>query len=256
MMKIGLIACLFGVTAALYASVGFGGGSTYTALLVASGADYRVIPIVALTCNILVVSGNSFRYARQHLVPWNRLWPLILVSVPAAWIGGRVEVSETLFIGLLWAALGLAGMRLLFAKAPHDWDETNALPVWQTGLIGAAIGLYSGLVGIGGGIFLAPVLHFKRWGNAKMIAATCSIFILVNSLAGLSGQWMKLSGSAYLAEVAAYWPVLPTVLIGGYIGNRFGIFNLSQQTVKRLTALLILIVALRLAVQWFGLLLA
>ncbi len=253
MVKLGLLALAFAVTALLYASVGFGGGSTYTALLVASGADYRIIPLVALTCNVIVVSGNSARYAKQRLVEWRKLFPLIALSIPAAWIGGQLDVSETVFIGLLWIALLLAGLRLLTAKPVIDTVKYRTTPIWQSLGLGAAIGFYSGLVGIGGGIFLAPILHFRRWGSAKAIAAACSVFILVNSIAGLAGQWTKLASTAQLSEALTYWPILPAVLIGGFIGNRFGVFKLTQHVVKRLTAILILVVAARLALKWVSL---
>ncbi len=253
MVKLAIITTLFGLTALLYASVGFGGGSTYTALLMAGGADYRIVPLVALTCNILVVSGNSLRYAHQRLIRWNKLWPLLTLSVPAAWLGGRWVVSETLFIGLLWIALLLAGLRLLLAKPAIDTVDDHPIAIWQSAGIGACIGFYSGLVGIGGGIFLAPILHAMRWGNAKAIATACSLFILVNSVAGFAGQWTKLASLEYLPDALTYWPVLPAVVAGGFIGNRFGVFNLSQMLIKRLTALLILSVAIRLAVQWVGL---
>jgi len=111
-MKLLAIASLFVLTACLYASVGFGGGSTYTALLVAGGTDYALIPIVALCCNIAVVAGNTLRYSRSGLIPWKKLWPILALSVPAAALGGRLNISETLFVGLLTAALFFAGIQL------------------------------------------------------------------------------------------------------------------------------------------------
>jgi len=254
-VKIALLAALFSLTALLYASVGFGGGSTYTALLIATGTDYRVVPLISLACNIIVVSSNSIRYSHASLIPWRRLWPLIVLSIPASWIGGRLVMSESVFIGLLSTALLIAGLRLLLSKGSDAHVSQRSVPIWQTSLVGAAVGLYSGLVGIGGGIFLAPILHLWRWGNPKTIAATCSLFILVNSLSGLAGQWTKLSNTQYLNEAINYWPLLLAVLIGGFIGNYFGIFKLSQAVVKRLTGALILIVAIRLAVRWASLIL-
>lgn len=252
-MKLAL-ATLFFLTAALYASVGFGGGSTYTALLVVTGTDYLLIPVIALTCNILVVSGNVWRYSRENLITFSKIWPLILLSVPAAWIGGRLSISETVFIGLLWVALAIAGARLLLQ--PRSIDTTappKNIPKWQATLLGGVIGFYSGLVGIGGGIFLAPVLHTLKWGTARAIAATCSLFILVNSLAGLWGQATKLGALERYTDALAYWPVIPAVLIGGFIGNHWGVFKFSEATLKRLTGILIILVALRLAWRWFRL---
>lgn len=251
-LKISGLALLFAFTACLYASVGFGGGSTYTALLVASGADFALIPIVALSCNIVVVSGNTLRYSSAGLIPWSKLWPILLLSVPMAWLGGRLNIPETLFIGLLAFALLFAGVRLLLKKNHEDAQNFKSISWIQSGGIGAAIGFYSGLVGIGGGIFLAPLLYAFNWGSAKTIAAACSVFILFNSLSGFLGQLLKLSDINKMTEAMTYWPVIPAVLIGGFIGNAIGLNRLSQQWVQRLTGLLILVVALRLGVDWIG----
>jgi len=253
-MKLGLLALCFWLTAGLYASIGFGGGSTYTALLILFETDYRLIPIIALSCNILVVSGNSLRYHHAKLIPWRQLWPLLLVSIPAAWLGGRLAISETLFIGLLWVALLLAGGKLWFdSRANTPVPNIRKLPPFLTASLGGFIGFYAGLVGIGGGIFLAPILHMLRWASPKKIAATCSVFILFNSAAGLIGQYSKLRDTDILADAISYWPVIPAILIGGFIGNHMGVYRLPDIWLKRATAVLIVFVALRLMVKWIGL---
>lgn len=252
-MKLGLIA-LFCLTAALYASVGFGGGSTYNALLVMSGADYRIVPIIALACNIVVVSANVVRYHRAKLLDFAACFPLVILSIPLAWLGGRVPIPEMIFVGLLAFALLFAGTRLLWgsfrAVTIPDLSGQRLSPV-TTALIGGGVGFYAGLVGIGGGIFLAPILHFTRWGSAKAIAAACSFFILVNSMSGLAGQASKLSDLGQLSLAVPYWPLIPAVFLGGLIGNYLGTFKLSEIWIKRLTGILILYVALRLTVRWF-----
>lgn len=255
-MKIALLAGLFFLTACLYASVGFGGGSTYTALLVISGTDYRLVPVIALICNILVVTGNVTRYSRAGLIDFKRILPLVITSIPAAWIGGRLNISETVFIGLLWVALLIAGLRLVFDRKPStDTGHPKSYRKFLNPVIGGGIGFYSGLVGIGGGIFLAPVLHFLRWGSALQIAATCSLFIFVNSLSGIWGQMIKLDSLSKLGDVVTYWPLIPAVIIGGLIGNYMGVTRFSDTHLKRLTGALILLVALRLAWRWFHLIL-
>lgn len=244
----------FFLTALLYASVGFGGGSTYTALLAISGVSYVLIPIISLSCNMLVVSGNVWRYARQQLYGWRHIWPLLCLSVPAAWLGGRLEISETLFIGLLWMALLLAGLRLLMpGRCDRGAHKDKPPSIAMNALIGGAIGFLSGMVGIGGGIFLAPILHLMRWGSARQIAAMCSLFIFVNSLAGFGGQLAKLNGLDVVQQALAYWPLLPAVVIGGAIGNYLGLFKLSESLLQRLTGVLIVIVAIRLAFRWLAL---
>lgn len=264
LLKLGLI-LLFFLTALLYASVGFGGGSTYNAVLIMSGADRAVLPLVALACNIVVVSANVVRYWRANILTFERYIPLIILSVPMAWLGGSLPISQKLFIGLLAMALLFAGARLLWhslanptlanPKVPStDFSiDDNRLGSVPTALIGGGVGFYAGLVGIGGGIFLAPILYFARWGSAKAIAAACSFFILVNSASGMAGQYSKLSDQGQLEAAYAYWPLLPAVFLGGLIGNYLGVFKIPEVWIKRLTAILILYVALQLCLEWFTL---
>lgn len=246
---------LFVVVAIVYAAVGFGGGSTYNALLVLSGTDYRILPAIALACNIVVVSGGVWRFSRERLLNVKALLPFLLVSVPAAWIAGQLNVSETVFIGLLGGALLLSGLRLFFQKDfVRESEDRRTMVFWRAGLTGGTIGLLSGLVGIGGGIFLAPVLYSLRWDTPRKIAAACSLFILVNSIAGLSGQIMKLSNNEILTLAFPYWPLLIAVFLGGQIGSWMGSKHFNPVLLKRLTAGLILYVAARLLIRWLGLL--
>tara|TARA_R110002096_G_scaffold17241_2_gene59672 strand:- start:1504 stop:2262 length:759 start_codon:yes stop_codon:yes gene_type:complete len=239
------LAALFFLTALAYAAVGFGGGSTYTALLVLAETDYRILPAIALTCNIAVVTGSVIQYASADLIRWKRLLPLTALSIPMAWLGGLLEIPERTFITLLGLAL-LASAIALVIRRPAQAGPPRRWPVWAGPALGGGIGFLAGLVGIGGGIFLAPVLHFVRWGRVREIAAAASVFILVNSLAGLVGHAQRLSGSGDIAAILDYWPLLPAVLIGGQIGVWLGRTRTSEVWLIRLTALLVLFVALRL----------
>jgi uncharacterized protein len=242
-----VLALLFGLAAALYASVGFAGGSTYNALLVLAGVDHRVFATVALVCNLIVATGGTIRFAQAGLVPWARLWPLLLLSMPAAWIGGMLPVSKQLFLWLLGGSL-LVASALLILQNEREVEERRGTFLGPA--IAAPIGLLSGIVGIGGGIFLAPVLHLIGWDRAKRVAAAASVFILANSLAGLGGQATKLMGEPALIDQAlGYWPLALAVLVGGQIGTRVGVQLLSPVLLRRLTAILILYVAVRLLVQ-------
>ena len=246
-----LIAGFF-VTALLYASVGFGGGSTYTALLALSGTDYRILPFISLVCNVIVVTGGTIRYARAGLIPWRRVVPLVVASAPLALLGGLTPIKQPLFMALLGVSLLVAGLLLLLPRAPGGGTvERPANPVVDA-LLGGSIGYLSGLVGIGGGIFLAPLLHLMRWGNARAIAATASLFILINSLAGLVGQGIKLGDAGELLTVTGYWPLAIAVLVGGQIGSWAGITIFSQTVVRRATGVLILYVAIQLLWKTFG----
>jgi uncharacterized membrane protein YfcA len=234
----------FFLTALLYASVGFGGGSTYNALLALADVDYRLLPAVALTCNILVVIGGTWRFHKAGLLPWKRALPLVVISAPFAWAGGLTPIKETLFLSLLAGSLFVAGAALLLQKdRVHEEAVPDRKATIADLLTGAGVGYLAGLVGIGGGIFLAPYLHITRWAGAKQIAATASLFILVNSIAGLGGQLLKLGGSGALPDVAAYWPLALAVIVGGQIGSFAGTKVLSPVLVKRATGVLILYVA-------------
>jgi uncharacterized protein len=235
----------FALTAALYASVGFGGGSTYTALLTLAETDFKILPAISLICNIVVVTGGSYRFIRAGEVDWKRVIPLVAVSAPLAWMGGLTPIGEPAFRLVLALSLLAAGVLLLFQREPVVNDaplrtKSTAFDI----AAGAATGYLAGLVGIGGGIFLAPILHLTRWGASRRIAATASLFILVNSLAGLVGQVMKLAANGNgIAAITPYWPLMVAVLVGGQIGSFAALRLLSQSMVRRATAVLILYVA-------------
>jgi uncharacterized protein len=236
------LAVAFFVTAALYASVGFGGGSTYTALLTLGGVDFSILPAVSLICNVIVVGGGAVRYIRAREVDWARVLPLVLVSAPFALLGGLTPIKQDTFTLILALALLVAGLLLLFQqKTEVSTAPRNKASAFDY-LAGAGTGYLAGLVGIGGGIFLAPILHFTRWGSPRAIAATACLFILVNSLAGLIGQATKL-GASGISGLTDYWPLAIAVLIGGQIGSFASLNLLSQSLVRRATGLLILYVA-------------
>ncbi len=245
----------FFITAILYASVGFGGGSTYNALLILAETNYLILPSIALICNIIVVSGGTYSFAKQGYMNITRIAPWVISSVPAAFFGGSINVSETIFIGLLGFTLLIAGVRMLFTNKKSYLLENIKIPTLLSTyilpvILGAILGLLAGIVGIGGGIFLAPLLYFLGWGKAKEIAATCSVFILFNSIAGLAGQSIKLNDANILIQITEYWRLFIAVLIGGQIGSWLGSKKLNPKTISNLTATLILYVAIKLIVKW------
>jgi uncharacterized membrane protein YfcA len=240
-----LLALAFGVTALLYASVGFGGGSTYSALLALSDLDYRLIPPVSLACNIVVVTGGSFRFARAGVTPWKKALLIVALGAPASFLGGLTPIKEATFLTLLGGSLVLTALTMLIPLREGAGDE----PAWAARfmpLAAAPLGYFAGLVGIGGGIFLAPLLHLARWHEARGIAATASLFILVNSLFGLAGQMVKNGPALFGQAVGAALPLLVAVVIGGQIGSLMASRLLPQQWIRRLTALLVLVVGVRL----------
>lgn len=239
-----LLALLFLATATLYGAAGFGGGSTYTALLAAWHANVTVVPVVSLTCNILVVSVGAWRFSRAGHVDWHRIWPFFAASVPMAFVGGALPVPQLLFIFMLAASLLVAGLVMLWR--PRSWEgEPRRFPRWLEPAVGGALGLLAGIVGIGGGIYLAPVLHLLRWGRSHAIAGTCAVFILVNSISGLAGQLYK-SGAAAAQILAELWLLLPAVVVGGLAGSLLTTRKLPAYPLRLLTALLILFVSAQL----------
>ncbi|ANY20437.1 Sulfite exporter TauE/SafE [Tsuneonella dongtanensis] len=239
------LAIIFALTALLYASVGFGGGSTYSALLALAGVDFRLLPIISLLCNIVVVSGSSLRFARSGLTPWRGAITLTAIAAPAAFLGGLTPVKEATFLALLGASLVLTGLTLLIPATATREGEPTPMARWMP-FISAPIGYLAGLVGIGGGIFLAPLLHLVRWNNARAIAATAAFFILVNSVFGLAGQLIK-NGPGLIGAAAAFGlPLLIAVVIGGQIGSLLAVRFLPQNAIRWLTAALTIWVGARL----------
>lgn len=240
-----LLALAFVVTALLYASVGFGGGSTYSALLALSGLDYRLLPLVSLACNIVVVAGGSIRFARAGLTPWKKALVIVALGAPASFVGGLTPIKEATFLGLLGGSLILTALTMLIpVRAEAGGMPTRAARFMP--LAAAPLGFFAGLVGIGGGVFLAPLLHLVRWHEARGIAATASLFILVNSLFGLAGQLLKNGPGLFGAALGAALPLLIAVVIGGQVGSLLAARLLPPQWIRWLTALLVLIVGVRL----------
>ena len=245
-----LLAILFFVTSVLYSSVGFGGGSTYLALLIIWEVPYFMIPIIALSCNIIVVSGNSFNYIRSGNLKFKLLIPYLIGSIPLAYLGGSFQIDKQIFEILLFFVLSVAGTLLLINFRFYEDKKKiyKIVPNLLAILIGGALGFLSGIVGIGGGIFLSPILFLLRAGNPKHITTTASLFILINSLFGIAGQ---LSKNLVFIEIQNYWPLLLIVLIGGQIGNFLNLKIFSTRTLALFTALLVLFVAIRMGFQWF-----
>ena len=245
-----LLAILFLVTAILYSSVGFGGGSTYLALLLIWEIPYFILPVIALSCNIIVVSGNCFNYIRAGNINFKLLFLFLVGSVPLAYFGGSLAVEEKLFEILLFLVLAIAGILLLFNfKSYEDREESyREIPIPISILIGGILGFISGVVGIGGGIFLSPILFLIRAGRPKYIVTTASLFILINSISGIIGQLTK---NAVLAEIQNYWYLLLAVLIGGQTGNYLNLKIFPTRILALMTASLVIFVAMRVGINFF-----
>ena len=245
-----ILSILFFVTAILYSSVGFGGGSTYLALLFIWGLPYYIFPIIALCCNVIVVSGNCFNYIKAGNLNLKLLIPYLVGSIPLAFIGGSLPIEKRLVEILLFLVLTLAGTLLLFNFKSYDDKEKSykKIPVQISILIGGVLGFISGVIGIGGGIFLSPILFLIRAAKPKHIVTAASVFILINSLSGIVGQLTK---NWVLIQIPHYWLLLLTVLIGGQVGNFLNLKVFPARILALVTAMLVLFVAIRVAYKLF-----
>ena len=243
-----ILSIFFLITSILYSSVGFGGGSTYLALMLIWEIPFYIIPILALCCNIIVVSGNSINYIKSGNLNFNLLLPYLVGSIPFAFFGASISISKELFEILLFVILFIAGILLLIKNKSYNKDqiEINSIPKIISILVGSIIGFISGIVGIGGGIFLSPILFLLKAGYPKHIATTASLFILINSIFGVAGQLTK---NIVFDEFLNYWPLFLCVLIGGQIGNLLNIKFLSNKTLALITSILVIFVSIRMGIR-------
>lgn len=248
MTAIILVASFF-LIALIYSSVGFGGGSSYLALL---GQSFFVlsqseIKSTALLCNIIVVTGGTIIFYREGKISMREIWPYFVASIPLAYLGGYWKMEDHTFFLLLGVTLILASILLWIQPEKYNHENVKLREVNRNKLlIGGSIGLLSGLVSIGGGIFLSPLLHILRWLTPQKISALASVFILVNSISGLLGQFQN--GVPNL-DWSLIVPLLLAVLAGGQIGSRLGAVKFNPVYIKRITSVVILVAALNILIR-------
>lgn len=238
MEHIELILFFFGI-AFVYASVGFGGGSSYLAILAVYALPFQEMRLIALVCNIIVVTGGTIVFIKNKQFDAKKIIPLVLVSIPMAFIGAQMKLSEDVFFIILGCSLLVASV-LLWIKTKADTGIITPKPPSypRDGILGGAIGFLSGMVGIGGGIFLSPVLNLMKWDTSKKIAATASVFILVNSVSGLAGQLSSLPETIDYKRIVV---LCCAVFVGGQLGSRMGAVKFNLLVVKRVTAVLVFV---------------
>ena len=217
------------------------------AVMATAGIDIQVLRIVALLCNITVVTGGVYWFWKRKYLDWKKILPLTLLSMPLAYMGGGMQLTERIFFLIAGAALIVAGTLVLFQKYLVGQGDRSSSVALNAG-VGGGIGFLSGLIGIGGGIFLSPFLHLIRWDKTKVIAGTASFFILVNSISGLAGQ---LSVRNQINDWRPILFLILTVFVGGQLGSRWGSGKLSPQTVRMITAVLVLLVGVRIVIKYF-----
>ena len=228
------------IVAFLYASVGHGGASGYLALMALFSFPVLVLKPTALLLNIFV-SGISFWFFRKnHHFNWKLFYPFAITSIPMAFLGGYISIDATMYKQILGVFLALAILRMLnvFGKEKNELRKPNLLGSLA---IGSAIGLFSGMIGIGGGIILSPVIVLLGWGNMKQAAAVSALFIFVNSVAGISG--FLIQGGQVPTEA---WYFIPAAIIGGSIGALYGSQKFKNNTLKHVLAGVLIIATIKL----------
>lgn len=233
------ILLFFFIIAFIYASVGFGGGSSYLAILALYALPFKEMRLIALICNIIVVTGGTLIFIKNKQVTWKKILPLALVGVPMAFLGARIQLSQDTFFIILGCSLIVAAV-LLWIKTRNvsleDVSTAKEATYVKDGLLGGSIGLLSGMVGIGGGIFLSPLLNLIKWDTPKKIAATASVFILVNSIGGIAGQLTNLPPALNITRIIL---LCIAVFLGGQLGSRTGAIKFNALMIRRITAVLV-----------------
>lgn len=242
------IAVFIFAVALLYSSVGHGGGSGYLAIMALFSMTPQSMRPSALILNIAVAAIAARAFVVREAFSWRVFWPVAVTAVPMAFIGGRIDVPAVIYQPLLAAVL-LYSAYYLYSPRTVPVDDPNLRPPMGAALVsGAAIGLLSGLTGIGGGVFLSPLLLFKRWAATRVVAGVSALFILANSTAGLLGQ---LSSTADVPwKALAIW--VPLALIGGFLGSRYGASKAPSKTIYRLLAAVLLIAVAKLIITLLG----
>jgi uncharacterized membrane protein YfcA len=235
-----IYAFLFFLVALIYSAAGFGGGSMYLAILAQSSLSVEALRMAALSCNAVVTANGTWQFHKANWIVWRGVLALLICSVPPCLFTSSLHLSEkTYFISLAIALLIAAGAMLL--RQPRNEQLTVQPLRWWMYPLSFVIGGVSGITGIGGGIYLAPFLYLSKWGSPKQIAGASSVFILVNSLAGL---FMQVRVNGWQLEWTIV-PLLVAVFIGGLMGSAWGSARFTHRIVRWMTIVIIIFAALR-----------
>lgn len=236
-----IIAVLFLIAATLYSSVGHAGASGYLAVMGLMGVATPMMKPTALILNILVATIGTFQFLRAGCFSWRLFWPFALGSVPAAYAGGAMKLPTTFYKVGVGAILLFSAIRMFVAASKPDRSTVNRPPIPAALLAGAAIGMLSGLTGTGGGIFLSPLLLFAGWAETRETSGVSAAFILVNSVAGLSGL---LPAQSVLPSALPIWAA--AALLGGAVGANFGSRRITTPWLRRLLGMVLVVAGLKL----------
>lgn len=231
-----LIIPLIFLAAVLFSSVGHGGASAYLATFALVGMAPESMRPAALCLNVLVASIALYKFYKVDAFNWQLFWPIAIVSIPAAFLGGQISLPNNTYKMVVGLCLLYAAWIIYIGANKHDEVKQNGVKKPVLVILGAGLGFLSGLTGVGGGIFLSPILLYFRWAKTKVISGVCAAFILVNSLSGLIGM---LSQSLTLPEGLTYWAI--AAVVGGLIGAEYGSRKLTNPTIRKLLALVLVL---------------
>ena len=236
-----IVAILFFVGAALYASVGHGGASSYLAVMGLFSFTPSVMKPTALALNILVAAVATFKFYRAGLFSWRLFWPFAVASIPAAFVGGAATLPARSYKILVGVVLLYAAAWMFRSALRPLAKETHLPPLWAAVLAGLAIGFLSGLTGVGGGIFLSPLVLCMGWAETRATSGIAAPFILVNSIAGLLGHF---SSIAQLPPNIPVWGV--AAVLGGWIGASYGSKRAPAPVLRQLLSLVLIVAGVKL----------
>ena len=220
------------IVAFLYSSVGHGVASGYLAVMAIMGIAPSLMKSSALLMNLAVSLFSFFGFYRAGFFKWKLFWPFALSSIPMAYVGGTITLSDAIYKKILAICILISIARLLYQFRNEETDNRE-IPIWAGLTAGGVIGLLSGMIGIGGGIILSPLMLLMKWSKLKETAAVSALFIFVNSLSGLYGQISK--GGFQIPE-NLQWAILATIL-GGLVGSYFGSQKFNLPTLRYMLAL-------------------
>jgi len=236
-----IIAVLFLVAAALYASVGHAGASAYLAVMGLFNFAPSVMKPTALALNILVAAVATVKFHRAGLFSWRLFWPFAVVSIPAAFVGGATVLPARWYNIVVGVVLLYAAVWMFRSSLKPFWMETHPPPLWAAVIAGLTIGFLSGLTGVGGGIFLSPLLLYMGWAETRATSGVAAPFILVNSIAGLLGHF---SSVAQLPPNIPVWGA--AAVLGGWIGASYGSKRAPAPVLRQLLSLVLIVAGVKL----------
>lgn len=240
-MTTATLTAAFFVVALLFSSVGHAGATGYLAVMALVGVEPQLMRPTALSLNIVVAVIGTWQFTRAGYFRWKLFWPFAVTSIPAAYLGGQVVLPSSVYKPVVGAVLIVSAIRFLATARYADQDKIVPPQLLPRLLIGGALGFAAGLTGIGGGVFLSPLMLWFRWGETREVSAVAASFILVNSIAGLAGNW---TATQYLPPQILLW--VGAVVVGGALGSHLGSRRLGTPVLRRLLAIVLILSGVKL----------